>query len=279
MTYQQGLDGGLDHAPLAIWLHDPNSDPPNTRLTIAELAARVCKKDHEAFEMLYKHYQKPLGKHLMSFVYDKEVVADLYQDTFERVWKTISQKITHFQPWLYTIAANLAHDYLRHKKLINFLPLLESDEYTRFAELRVEGDEGRICDLLCLQEAVAMMTPQYRACLVLQHYWGFTQREIASILHISESAVSTNVSRGYRQLHKHQFTLMAALQRAEAECDAQARDRPRQGYPGRGGAAGYGPSSADKRRRIRNLLLQPHITKGLPPRLQQLLQNEGHNSE
>jgi hypothetical protein len=56
MTKQRGIDRGQDHAPLVIWLHDPDSNPPVTRVMIAELATRVCKKDHRAFEILYEHY-------------------------------------------------------------------------------------------------------------------------------------------------------------------------------------------------------------------------------
>ena len=37
-------------------------------------------------------------------------------------------------------------------------------------------------------------------CVLLQDVWGYSQREIAETLAISEKAVSSNVSRGHKQL-------------------------------------------------------------------------------
>src|SRR5438874_12589056 len=91
----------------------------------------------EIFEILYKSYQQPIERYLMTLVGDQELARDLCQDTFERVLKykeTILQQTA--KSWLYRIATNLARDAHRHNKLIEFLPIPD-----REAELGIEGDE------------------------------------------------------------------------------------------------------------------------------------------
>src|SRR6266536_210026 len=186
-----------------------------------ETSGRIIQQD---FEILYKNYQEPIERYLMNLVHDRELALDLCQETFTRVLRdllskeTISQQTDyHVKNWLYKIARNIAIDNHRHKKSIDFLPMPESEAYTQFGELMVEGDEDRICDLLWLQEAVAQMPPKYRECLLAKHYWGYTQKEIALKLGISESAVSANVSRGKTQLHGKYFPVTADLRQMEAE--------------------------------------------------------------
>jgi RNA polymerase sigma-70 factor (ECF subfamily) len=179
---------------------------------LAELLARA--KEHPFFAMLYDYYQEPLGKRLRNLVGDKETAVDLYQETFLRAWVHFSQPevdpqeiVQRFEPWIYSVAKNLAFDYYRSKRRIDFLPLPESEpngskEYALSARLSVTGHEDLVCDLLCLEEALAAMSPQYRVCLMLQVQWGYSQLEIGRALGISVKAVSTNVSRGFTQLRK-----------------------------------------------------------------------------
>src|SRR2546422_1061760 len=116
-------------------------------------------------EKLYEYYQQPIVCYLMGLVHDQELARDLCQDTFERVLKykeTILQQTA--KSWLYRIATNLARDAHRHTKLIDFLPIPESE-----AELSVEGDEDRIVERLWLQETVPELPPQYRESLLAKH--------------------------------------------------------------------------------------------------------------
>lgn len=198
-------------------MHQLSSDDPSSELSsstkpLAEIVARACKKDHQAFEMLYEHYKKPLGKRLMALVNNKETAYDLYQETFVRIWKSISIRRRvpfglDFEPWLYHIARNLAFDYLRRNRKFEFLRLFrdETDElqlHELSRNLGVAENEEQVVELLCLNAALAKMTPKYRNCLLLQVQWGYTQKEIAQILRIKEKSVSANVCRGYEQLRK-----------------------------------------------------------------------------
>ncbi len=49
------------------------------------------------------------------------------------------------------------------------------------------------------KQALAEVSPQYRACLLLQDVAGFKQREIATLLNMKEKNVSVYVRRGCEQ--------------------------------------------------------------------------------
>jgi RNA polymerase sigma-70 factor, ECF subfamily len=176
-------------------------------MSIVEAKERVHTKDWAAFERLYEYYRKPLGQRLMYLVGDRDVAYDLYQDTFERLWKKLSieDPIKNFEAWLYEIARNLAIDHLRRIKRMVFLSFPESDsdepgDQTLLGLLSVPGHEEHICEIACIRQALEEMSPQYRTCLLLQVMWGYSQHEIAAALEISEKSVSANVSRGRAQL-------------------------------------------------------------------------------
>jgi len=164
--------------------------------------------DEEAFTRLFEHYKGPLGSRLYHLVNDQEAAYDLYQEVFITVFKEFRKKapIPNFQPWLYHVARNKAIDYLRHRNQLEFIPLPEPkiddpEDYALASLLREEGHEERICERECIKQALAEMSPQYRICVLLQEEWGYSQKEIASILGITEKAVSSNVTRGRKQLH------------------------------------------------------------------------------
>jgi len=66
----------------------------------------------------------------------------------------------------------------------------------------MKGHEDHICDLEWLKYILEQMPHQQKVCLLLQEQWGFSQKEIAELLHISEKCVSAYISRGHQWLRK-----------------------------------------------------------------------------
>jgi len=183
-------------------------------------------------ERLYEYYQQPIVRYLANLVHDQELARDLCQETFEHVLNHLSRQETtlpqtayHLKNWLYRIAKNRAIDHHRHNKLIDFLPLPESE-----AELNVEGDEDRILERLWLQEEVALMPPKYRECFLSKHYYGYTQKEIAAKLGITESAVSANISHGKAHLSRKYFSGTDGLKPSVASYIEQEIEHMLQGF-------------------------------------------------
>ncbi len=191
----------------------------STNTLIAGVVASAQVGNEEAFTWLFEYYKGSLGKHLYYLVNcDWNTAHDLYQDTFIIVYEQFKKgtSIPDFQPWLYRVATNLAIDYLRRKKKLMFVPLPESEtddpeEYTLFGLLSEEGHEARVCEVSCIRQALAEMSLQYRTCVLLQELCGYSQKEIAELLNITEKAVSSNVSRGRKQLREAYLRMVKEL--------------------------------------------------------------------
>lgn len=212
---------------------DSSSEPLGSTVLLIEVVVLLGRKDYQArglaFEMLYNYYQKPIERYLLTKVNDQEHAVDLCQDTFIRVWThfqrletTLPLTVKHLRNWLYKIASDVAIDDFRHNKSKYYQTIPVDEAYTQFAELMVEGEEDRIYDLIWLQETVPELPKQYRESLLAKHYWGYTQKEIATKLGSAESTVSANVSRGKTELRRKYFPVTADLKREEPWSPEQA---------------------------------------------------------
>ncbi len=69
----------------------------------------------ESLGLLASRYEKELYTFLARFVGDEQAAEDLFQETFLHVWNKREQfdPEREVRPWLFTIAANLARDWLR----------------------------------------------------------------------------------------------------------------------------------------------------------------------
>lgn len=160
--------------------------------------------DREAFTSLFQSYHVRICTYLGHLVENDEVGRDLAQETFLQVWRHLPnlRDALSFEAWLYRIATNLAHSYLRHEKLVRWLPWIEHSEEETWKHLKLDGPEEQISKNECMRLALAQVSPQNRTCLLLQVVVGFSQREIAQIIGISPKCVSAYVSRGREQFRR-----------------------------------------------------------------------------
>src|SRR5579885_2037406 len=148
---------------------------------LGELVQRAQHGEHAAFAALFERYNAPLCRYLVRLVGNVEIGHDLAQDTFLKAWRSLPtlRDGERFSSWLYQIATNLARSHARRARLIHWLPWSGPLESTAGSS-RLERPERRACVLLALEG-------------------GFTHREIARLLGISEKSVNTYLSRGCQQ--------------------------------------------------------------------------------
>jgi RNA polymerase sigma-70 factor, ECF subfamily len=172
------------------------------RLSDVELVECAQAGDLFAYDVLYYRYYTEIWRHIASMIGNDEAVGDLAQDTFFKAWQHLSrlQGEKRFRAWLYSIATNVVRDHERHRRRIQWLPWKEPDQGG--PDLLVEGFEGIIEDQQLLHIALTRVSLQYRQCVILQIVEGLSQREIAQLLGISESSVSTYVRRGLDKLRQ-----------------------------------------------------------------------------
>jgi RNA polymerase sigma-70 factor (ECF subfamily) len=80
--------------------------------------SRLRQGDVEALGPVMAHYQHRLYRFLLRLVQDPFAADDLFQQTWVRVMDRIRRYDARqrFDPWLFTVARNLAIDYLRQKR-------------------------------------------------------------------------------------------------------------------------------------------------------------------
>jgi len=172
-----------------------------------------------AFDTLFRYYNARICTYLTRLVGNDEEGHDLAQETFIKVWRALPgmHDESRFETWLYRIATNTAIDQLRRRKFR--WPLRKNHEADDTSERTcVAGPEEQVEEAELVKLALAQLSPQYRACLLLQHVAGFTQREIAQSLNLSEKSISIYVGRGSEQFRQ-------AYERLENGLDATKKRR------------------------------------------------------
>jgi len=157
------------------------------------------------FEELFRDYQQPILNYLYRLVGDSARAEELAQEAFVKAYRALPRlpNGANRRAWLYRIATNTGYDHLRRRRLIRWLPLQESDGLSQSSS---RGDD--LQDVLSEEDAVqrtlAQLAPNYRVALILYSVQGYSTKEIAEILRISQGAVKTRLCRArerFRQLY------------------------------------------------------------------------------
>ena len=148
------------------------------------------------FEALVEDYSTDLFRYAMWLSHDKHIAEDLVQETFTRAWKNLHQLKDDKaeKGWLTTILRNENARRFQRKQL----DLVEIEKVPLSAN---KDDEPEVrMEQRILRKAMLELDEKYREPLILQVIHGFSCREIAKVIEISESAVLTRVFRAKQQL-------------------------------------------------------------------------------
>jgi RNA polymerase sigma-70 factor (ECF subfamily) len=180
------------------------SPPTSAQDQCAESVELARLGDPDAFRYLFDSYYGRIYTYLAHVMSNTETGHDLAQETFLRAWKGLqkAQGEIVFRPWLYRIATNVARSHLQRERLMGWLPWFDYVRSPHMLTSTALEPEALLEEQETIAEILATLPQQCRSCLLLQHTAGFSQREIAAILNISEKSVSAYVSRGREQFRR-----------------------------------------------------------------------------
>jgi RNA polymerase sigma-70 factor (ECF subfamily) len=149
-----------------------------------------------ALEQLYQSYQAQvyaLCYRLLGSAHDAE---DAAQTTFVRAFSALPRFRGDSSPrtWLYRIATNEALGLLRRRR--------EAPELLEEEAVTADG-AAAVVERLAVQAALARLTPDHRAILVLRLWEDLSYLEIAAVLGISLPAVKMRLSRARDEFRKY----------------------------------------------------------------------------
>lgn len=184
----------------------------------AALVARFRGGEEAAFEALVKRYEVPLRKLAYGYVRDWMLAEDVAQESFVLAYQRIESldRPTAFRSWLYRIAINRAHDFLRRRARKGEVGGEEGQEAIRqLEEPTVLADRVENRDLARrLAGALAELPEKYRRPLLLKEIEGMTYAEIAELLEWPMGTVQIRIHRARLRLREHASEL---LREEEAE--------------------------------------------------------------
>ena len=187
---------------------DPAVPADLAAMTPAELLAAYRGGRDEAFQRLIDHFQPELFRFLLRFVNNRAVAEDLFQETFLQVHLSAETFDTskRFKPWLFTIGANKARDYLRRNKRRRMLSLSglasgggKGGDGPSFVDL-MEGDLPGPTEVAQdaearrrVLEAVEQLPDHLREVLLLAYFEQLAYKEIAEMLSIPLGTVKSRL--------------------------------------------------------------------------------------
>ena len=149
------------------------------------------------FERLYRNtYRRILGT-LITLVRDVPTAEDCAQETFERAYRSWSgwRPDAPVEAWLHRIAINVAISDRRYQRI------RQAGEIVRRLGRPGPGpDPALLAEQSDVFKAIQKLPTKQAAALVLRHYHGYSNREIAAALRIPEQTVASRLATARKQL-------------------------------------------------------------------------------
>lgn len=166
--------------------------------TTMELADATTRDAHREFADLLDRHRGIVLKVAGSYAANPEDRADLAQDIAAQLWRAWPSYAPErpVTTWMYRIALNVAISHLRGRSLRDrhHVPYDEALHDAGEHDAAIDDDHETGQRLRMLERVIAALPPLDRA-LMLLYLDERSQREIADVLGISESNVSTRISR------------------------------------------------------------------------------------
>jgi RNA polymerase sigma-70 factor (ECF subfamily) len=172
-----------------------------------QIARGLRRRDVALLHALVGQYQYRLVRYFTYLLGSRDPVDDLVQETWLRILERghSYDGQSRFEPWLFTVARNLALDSMRKRRVLSLdstdslEPDLESLSPVSPAPSPFE-QAARTQDAQRLARSLQMLEPIYREALVLRFQEDLSLQEMADVIGASVSTVSSRIYRGLAAL-------------------------------------------------------------------------------
>lgn len=163
------------------------------------LVERCLSGDTAAFGTLVERYQEAVFNVALRMVNRYEDAQDIAQTVFFKAYRNLDgyKPEYKFFSWIYRMVINEA---------INFLERRRPTELLEDSHISPEPDPHGLLENAelnqSLEGAIASLSPEYRAVIVLRHFEDLSYDEIAKTLRIPEKTVKSRLFSARRQLRE-----------------------------------------------------------------------------
>lgn len=178
------------------------------------LIEKVKNGNEAAFSLLMEKYASQVYHVSYAVLQNHEDAEDASQETFLKVWKTISffRGESRFSTWLFRVAKNTALDYAAYRNRREAFSLFDTDAETGEETEREIPDTGlypipeeeviRAETVFGIREAMNLLSTEHRMILTLREFDGLSYQEIGERLGLDIGTVKSRISRAKNNLKK-----------------------------------------------------------------------------
>lgn len=161
-------------------------------MSLEQLIIKCQKQDIQAQSDIYNLYASKLFTLCLKYSKNHAEAQDNLQDSFLTIFKKISQYKGKgsFEGWMKRIVINTALQRYRKEGVLDVIK--DNDIKDEIVEVEVETEEISLDFLLSI---IQQLPDKYRLVFNLYVLDGFSHKEIAKMLNISEGTSKSNLSR------------------------------------------------------------------------------------
>lgn len=164
----------------------------NQNITESDLINGCMEGDRRMQEELYRRFSPRMYAVCLRYAGNAEEAEDILQEGFIKVFKKLDSFRSEgsFEGWVRRIFVNTAIEHFRRKRYL--MPVTEKEENT------IEGKFTSVLDELGAKDIMALvqeLSPGYRTVFNMYVVEGYTHKEIADMLGISEGTSKSQLSR------------------------------------------------------------------------------------
>jgi RNA polymerase sigma-70 factor, ECF subfamily len=158
----------------------------------------------EALEQLYRRHWPWAHRAAYLVVHDAAAAEDIAQEAFLSAVRALDRfdRRRPFGPWLNRIVVNRAIDWARARALRREAAIEPEVELPAAGEHADQGAGGRPYSEATIA-ALASLSPEHRAVVVLRYLLEYTPGEIAAMLELPRGTVNSRLRRALDGLHIH----------------------------------------------------------------------------
>jgi RNA polymerase sigma factor (sigma-70 family) len=167
---------------------------PESNHSIAEtdLIKGCIDGDRRMQESLYNRFSPRMYAVCLRYAGNAEEAEDILQEGFIKIFKKLDtfRSEGSFEGWIRRIFVNTAIEHFRRKRYLQTVS--EKEENT------IEGKDISVLDKMAAKDIMALikeLSPGYRTVFNMYVVEGYTHKEIADMLNISEGTSKSQLSR------------------------------------------------------------------------------------
>lgn len=167
------------------------------------LIRQALAGDAAAWHCLFDAHHRKVYNTAYRFLGNQTDAEDVLQETFVRAFRGLDgfdpSYAGGFSSWIGRIGANCSFDVLRRRKRTRDTVSLEDDAVSHPSDTADEANPERTTGnreiRARIDNALSGLSPKQRLIFTLRHYEGYTTREIAGMIDVTEGSVKTHLFR------------------------------------------------------------------------------------